>query len=575
MRNLAAVVLFSCAFTLLSHAQLNWSKHTYPIVNFRGERTDFTGDGFPDLLLHDSANLSILPNLGNGTFDSAHAFNSNQQASTVALLDFNRDGKTDVAACDGKNLVILKGNGDGALTQIQSVAVACASVVTADFNQDGNPDVAVVVPDFSTSSPNNQVIVYLGDGNGGISATVVNGNLNFLSSDGNACEFNGLSQAADFNGDKAADIAIDADCPNGTVTAAALVVGLGDGTGHFAFHRDVEYNFDFLRMRLIDANQDRKPDIIALGLSSAPHGFSSTAILMFTSKGDGTFSMQTVQQASVDGDSGTAIDAFAYGDFDGDGTSDIVLEMDTEGLQSPGQSFAFQFLKGQSDGSFKLSQTSPLSTQVLDMVPGDYDKDGRLDLILLRQRSTDVWLNQTASAPICSARGDLRSVNFCSFGSPGGTFHFVANPLDSRQINAMQIYVDGTLKFQTPEDLLNTKVFLTGGMHRITAKGWDDLGPFSTTTNLLACTNDFFRTVKICTPANGSSSGNAVHLVASAATSLAFSQLQVYVDGVVRFRTSSKYVDISPDLAVGAHRITVKGWDSKGSFSSTVTVTVR
>src|SRR5438132_1454569 len=166
MHNIFLFILLSgTVLASVSQAQLTWSKRTYPIVNFRGERADFTGDGYPDLLLYDSGNLSILPNAGNGTFDSSRAFVSTQQASTVALLDFNRDGKTDVAACDGKNLVILKGNGDGTLTKIQSVPVACASVVASDFNKDGNPDVAVVVPDFSTNSPNNQVIVYFGDGN--------------------------------------------------------------------------------------------------------------------------------------------------------------------------------------------------------------------------------------------------------------------------------------------------------------------------------------------------------------------------------------------------------------------------
>ena len=122
--------------------------------------------------------------------------------------------------------------------------------------------------------------------------------------------------------------------------------------------------------------------------------------------------------------------------------------------------------------------------------------------------------------------------------------------------------------------MLNTKILLTGGMHRITAKGWDDLGSFSKTIDLLVCTNNVSRTVKICLPTNGSSFNNPVHIVASAATSLAFSQLQVYIDGVVRFHTSAKYVDNSRNLSLGTHRITVKGWDSSGAFSSTVNVTV-
>ncbi len=46
------------------------------------------------------------------------------------------------------------------------------------------------------------------------------------------------------------------------------------------------------------------------------------------------------------------------------------------------------------------------------------------------------------------------------------------------------------------------------GINRITAKRWDDLSPFSKTIDLVACTNDVFRTVAICLPKNGSSSAN-------------------------------------------------------------------
>jgi len=56
-----------------------------------------------------------------------------------------------------------------------------------------------------------------------------------------------------------------------------------------------------------------------------------------------------------------------------------------------------------------------------------------------------VWLNQTPSAPVCPALGKLRTVNLCYHGSPTGNFHFLATPLDKRQIIAMQIYVDGSL----------------------------------------------------------------------------------------------------------------------------------
>ncbi len=501
MRSLFPLLLVGCTLlSSLSQAQLTWSKSSYPIRTAgAGEHADFTGDGFPDLIFLGTAGTAILPNTGNGAFDSSRAFTTKEGQRAIA--DFNRDGKTDVALCDGANLVILLGSGDGALTVSQTVPVSCRFVVASDFDRDGNPDIAVTV-DGSTNSGDNQVIVYLGDGSGGVSGKIVNDNVNFVStagSGGSACFLQGAAEAA-----------------------------------------------------------------------AAPHFFSS-ALFLLKGNGNGTFTFQQI--ASMDTDN--AINSAAVADFDGDGIKDAVLAVQSIDPNTAQIVFSMQFLKGQLDGSYKLTQTSPLATSVLDLVSGDFDKDGRVDLALLRQSSTDIWLNQTSAAPICPALGDLRTVNLCSYGSPGGTFHFVANPLDNRHVNAVQIYIDGSLRFETPDDLLNTRLQVRGGTIRLTAKGWDDLGPFSTTINLLACLNDTFRTVTICSPANGSSSGNAVHIVASAATSLAFSQLQVYVDGVVRYRTSSQYVDIAPDLALGTHRITVKGWDSSGAFWNTILVTVR
>jgi hypothetical protein len=57
---------------------------------------------------------------------------------------------------------------------------------------------------------------------------------------------------------------------------------------------------------------------------------------------------------------------------------------------------------------------------------------------------------------------------------------------------------------------------------------------------------------------------------------LKFSAIQVYLDGVLKYQNTVKSIDIQlPLLTSGGHRITVKGWDSSGAFSSSVTVTVQ
>ena len=120
------------------------------------------------------------------------------------------------------------------------------------------------------------------------------------------------------------------------------------------------------------------------------------------------------------------------------------------------------------------------------------------------------------------------------------------------------------------------------GSHRITAKAWDDLGAFSNVIDLTvqsSCSNSTNRTVRIFFPQNGavftSSGGKAsVEIIATAANNLNYSVTQIYVDGAVVFSTASKTVDVKENLSTGTHRITVKGWDSSGAFSSSVAVAV-
>ena len=573
---------FTFAFLLLCglvlpasmNAQLGWSKRTYNVTGIKVERGDFTGDGFPDLLVYGGNDITVIPNAGNGTFDVAHAHSfSNQFFGTAALADFNRDGKMDVAGCTNSGVEILEGNGDGSLSFLRTIETGCSWVAAADFNGDGNPDLAVG-SGAPTRSTGNQVSIYLGDGHGGFSAPVINNNVDFTSSEGNACSLNGRAIAADFTGDKVPDLFITADCPNFVVSSSAVIVGKGDGTGHFTFHRDIETSYDSdMNLRLTEGNNDGKNDVVAVGQGSAPHGAGSSALVLFLSHGDGTFESKQVA-GILSGEPGGILKAGAFVDFDGDGIKDGIAMIDSfDDLGN--ETMTMQFYKGQPDGTYKLTQTSPLASWALDMVWGDYDKKGRADLALVRPNSTDVWLNTTTSAPPCGASPGLRTLSFCFFNDSPGMYRFFASPLDNLQINAMQIYVDGAVKFQTPDDFLSTKLQIGDGTHRITLKAWDDQGAFSNTTNVTVCTNSTNRSVRICAPQNGIVTGNPVHVLAAANTSLGLMSLQLYVDGILKFQTTLQTLkfDVS-GLSTGTHHFTVKGWDSSGAFSSAVSVTV-
>ena len=168
---------------------------------------------------------------------------------------------------------------------------------------------------------------------------------------------------------------------------------------------------------------------------------------------------------------------------------------------------------------------------------------------------------------------------FCTTKDEEEKFHFLSTVFDNHIVSAIQIYVDGTVKFETPDDFLNAILKLTDGEHRVTVKAWDDVGPFSMTKILQAqgpCINMTDRTVRICAPHEGAvitGTSGVVRIVATAETNLRFSSTQIYVDGELKFHTTVRHIDTKLLLLSGTHRVTVKGWDSRGPFSSTVMAT--
>src|SRR5437870_1518415 len=81
------------------------------------------------------------------SFGAAMKFAVGTNPSSVAVGDFNGDGKLDLAVANNgsANVSILGGNGDGTFGAAMDfpVGVGPASVAVADFNGDGKLDLAV------------------------------------------------------------------------------------------------------------------------------------------------------------------------------------------------------------------------------------------------------------------------------------------------------------------------------------------------------------------------------------------------------------------------------------------------
>src|SRR5436309_3844440 len=112
---------------------------------------DFNGDGRLDLAVTNASSydvpgtVSVLLGNGDGTFQSALSFAAGSDARSVAVGDFNGDGRPDLAvAKDRKSVVEGKrvGNGDGTFQQAMSFAVGSDPVAVAvgDVSGDGRRD---------------------------------------------------------------------------------------------------------------------------------------------------------------------------------------------------------------------------------------------------------------------------------------------------------------------------------------------------------------------------------------------------------------------------------------------------
>ena len=244
---------------------------------------------------------------------------------------------------------------------------------------------------------------------------------------------------------------LSSNCDNETtnVAGSALIVGIGDGTGHFSFHKDQTYNFSGgSQLRIADGNQDNRPDIYFVGGTSNPQ---ESALLLLASNGDGTF----VAPNPILTGGGAGIEAYPVADLDGDGLNDglaVMRELDAQGNVR----YFLLDAKRQSSGNHVQIAISALANGAFAMLWGDFDKDGRADLAIARgtgnliPSTTDVWLNTTATNPTCAALTSDRSLGFCGYNLGNGTYHFVGTLLDKLPINAMQIYVDGDLSSSRP-----------------------------------------------------------------------------------------------------------------------------
>jgi hypothetical protein len=332
---------------------------------------DFNNDGKKDLVVANfDSNIntvSVLLGTGTGSFAAAVNFVAGEDPRAVAVGDFDGDGKQDLAVADyvSGTVSVLLGTGTGSFAAPVSFAAGSNPyfVAVGDFNGDGKQDLAVV--NYGSSS--NNVSVLLGTGTGSFGAAV-----NFTAGSGPRAVAVG-----DFNGDGKQDLAV------ANYISSDVSVLLGTGGGSFGDAMNFTAGAEPYSVAVGDFNGDGKQDLAVANIDS-----NNVSVLLGT--GTGSFG-DAVNYAT-----GLAPFSVAVGDFNNDGKQDLAV------ANFAGNSDSVSMLPGTGTGSFGTGAEFAVGSNPDSVAVGDFNNDGKQDLAVANYISNDVsvLLNQFVTTTV-------------------------------------------------------------------------------------------------------------------------------------------------------------------------------
>jgi uncharacterized repeat protein (TIGR01451 family) len=314
---------------------------------------DFNGDGKPDLAVADSDRGNVGVFYASGPAGNTRMvplpgspFSAGSNPSALAVADFNKDGKPDIAVANaGSNDVTILLNLGLGFNRLQPVAAGAdpRGIVAADFNGDGSPDLAV------TNNSANNVTILLGNGLGGFTpAATVSALRNPL----------GIA-AGDFNGDGKIDIAF---VNNGANNVSVL---LGNGAGGFSAAPGSPFVAGNHPESVVvaDFDLDGIPDL-------AVANYESNNVTLLLGESGGRFGAAASSPVTA----GSGPVSLSAADFDGDGYPDLAVANFVSGT--------VDLLLNKGQGVFAPALGSPYRpvSLPLSLAAGDYDGDGGPDL---------------------------------------------------------------------------------------------------------------------------------------------------------------------------------------------------
>jgi hypothetical protein len=350
---------------------------------------DFNSDGRTDLVLFDNghARIDLLLQRARPAEPSADAAAGptsvndipeggrfdhkkiplDKQLASMAIGDFNGDGRTDLA-CFGlpDRLMILYQPAKGewrvnATTRVPDVAPVQWNMAAGDVNGDGKDDLVIL--------GRQQTYIFLQQAKGGLGAPLVLMNTS---------EKLSLAQVADLNGDGRKDLCYVAGEGSDRTFCARLQDAAGRLGPELQFEVDPPRSVSYAdldahhgRQILTIDNQTGRLKILQM---QAPTGSDDEALGRLVQTG---FGRQ---------DSGDRGRDFALGDLDGDGLADLVVT-DPEGAGL----FVFRQHKGE---GLDPGQTYPSFAGVAQVRVADVDGDGKNEVVVLSTKERAIGISR-------------------------------------------------------------------------------------------------------------------------------------------------------------------------------------
>jgi hypothetical protein len=288
-------------------------------------------------------------------FETRGSFTAADFPNSIAVGDFNHDGKLDLAVAPtnsipgfGTEVLVLLGNGDGTFQPAVHYAVGTVpnSVAVADFNNDGNLDLAV------SNGQSDSVSVLLGNGDGTFQPATT-----FATRQDPI-----LVMVGDFNGDGKLDIAtLNLSDNTGRCDCVAIFLGNGDGT----FQEPPIITTPSLPAFGLGVGRFTAGKNLDLAVSEEFGTTNQVEILL--GKGDGTFQPGAIYPV------GAGPNAIAVADFNGDHNLDLAVAESEED--------AIGVLLGNGDGTFQ-SQVLYGAYAPLWVTAADLNGDNKQDLVV-------------------------------------------------------------------------------------------------------------------------------------------------------------------------------------------------